>query len=224
MRGMAHTSPARPSKPPSPQNPARSWIGPALAAAVSLVSLGLAVPLLLWYAFLRLRNALSFLCALAASALLAAFVVIDTENDLNLLVFVTLWLGGAVASLVLFRSLALRRNAAGANASVEAAVRHRRELRARARHIAATERVHALELGIGRPDRATGFDDGGLIDVNHAPAELLARLPGPAPEHLRRLEEMRAAGVAFSSAEELAAAVDVDPRRVPELAEYAVFL
>jgi hypothetical protein len=30
--------------------------------------------------------------------------------------------------------------------------------------------------------------------------------------------------VVFSSAEELAAAVDVDPRRVPELAEYAVFL
>ncbi|WP_306368986.1 hypothetical protein [Nocardiopsis sp. CC223A] len=216
-------SPARQPESPSP-NPAWSWIGPALAGLAALATLGLVTPLLLWYTFIRLRNLLSFLCALAASALLAAFVVIDTESDLNLLVFLVLWLGGAGASFYLFRVLAVRRSMRGGNAAVEEQIRRRRELRSQARRIAATERMHAIELGIGRPDLGTGFDDGGLVDVNHAPAGVLARLPRLTPENLRRLEEMRAAGVLFSSAEELAAAVDVDPRRVPELAEYAVFL
>jgi hypothetical protein len=32
------------------------------------------------------------------------------------------------------------------------------------------------ELGIGRPDLGRGYDDGGLIDVNTAPADVLARV------------------------------------------------
>jgi hypothetical protein len=216
-------SPVRQPGPPVP-DPAWSWIGPALAGLIALATLGLITPLLLWYAFLRLRNLISFAAALAASVLVVVFALLEQTNDLNLVVFLVLWLGGAGASFSLYRDLAVRRSArddGGPTAGERG--RWRRELRSEARRIAARERLHAIELGIGRPDLARGFDDGGLIDINHVPEPFLAGLP-LTPANLHRLSEMRAAGVVFSSAEELAAAVDVDPRRVPELAEYTVFL
>jgi hypothetical protein len=40
----------------------------------------------------------------------------------------------------------------------------------------------AAELRIGRPDLPRHFDDGGLIDVNTVPAQVLSRLPGLRPE------------------------------------------
>ncbi|MFL1380878.1 MULTISPECIES: hypothetical protein [unclassified Nocardiopsis] len=211
-------SPVRQPGPPVPE-PAWSWIGPALAGLIALATLGLITPLLLWYAFLRLRNLLSFAAALVASALVVVFALLERTNDLNLVVFLVLWLGGAGASFSLYRDLAVR----GGDPAAEERGRWRRELRSEARRIAAHERLHAIELGIGRPDLGRGFDDGGLIDVNHVPEPFLAGLP-LTPANLHRLSELRAAGVVFSSAEELAAAVDVNPRRVPELAEYAVFL
>ncbi|QKW31836.1 hypothetical protein HUT17_01770 [Nocardiopsis flavescens] len=93
--------------PPGP-DPAWAWIGPALAGLVSLATLGLISPLLLWYAFLRLRNPVSFLCALASSALLVALALLEGTDDLNLPVVLALWLGGSAAVLRLFRALAAR--------------------------------------------------------------------------------------------------------------------
>lgn len=105
-------SPVRRPGPPGP-DPAWAWIGPALAGLVALASLGLITPLLLWYSVIRLRNPASFLCALTASALLVTLAVIDTGSGLNLPVFLTLWLGGAGATVHLFRSLAVRPAVAG---------------------------------------------------------------------------------------------------------------
>jgi hypothetical protein len=39
----------------------------------------------------------------------------------------------------------------------------------------------AWELRIGRPDLPRVYDDGGLIDVNHVPPQVLATLPGCRP-------------------------------------------
>jgi hypothetical protein len=39
----------------------------------------------------------------------------------------------------------------------------------------------AAELRIGRPDLPRNFDDGGLIDVNTVPAQVLSRLLGLRP-------------------------------------------
>ncbi|MFY7069511.1 hypothetical protein ACOQFV_26945 [Nocardiopsis changdeensis] len=100
-------SPVRRPGPPGP-DPAWAWIGPALAGLVSLATLGLISPLLLWYAFLRLRNPVSFLCALASSALLVALALLEGADDLNLPVVLALWLGGSAAVLRLFRALAAR--------------------------------------------------------------------------------------------------------------------
>jgi DNA-binding SARP family transcriptional activator len=59
--------------------------------------------------------------------------------------------------------------------------------RAEARLIAATDPARAREIGIGRPDLPRGFDDGGLIDVNHVPGYELSRLRGLDPATAHRI-------------------------------------
>ncbi|GAA0628177.1 hypothetical protein GCM10009534_75160 [Kribbella sandramycini] len=47
------------------------------------------------------------------------------------------------------------------------------------------------QAGIGRPDLGRGADDGGLIDLNTAPADLLTTLPGVTPEVAARILQQR---------------------------------
>jgi hypothetical protein len=51
----------------------------------------------------------------------------------------------------------------------------RRKLRDRARQIVSQNPELARELMIGRPDLPRTYDDGGLIDANYAPVEVLVR-------------------------------------------------
>jgi DNA uptake protein ComE-like DNA-binding protein len=111
-----------------------------------------------------------------------------------------------------------------ANERALAAAKGRQELRRRAREIATREPALAHELRIGRPDLARTFDDGGLIDVNHAPPPTLALLPGLTGEVLERVVEVRAKQGGFVSAEELGVDADLPPDLVAKIAEYAIFL
>jgi hypothetical protein len=52
----------------------------------------------------------------------------------------------------------------------------RRTKRHEARSLTEKDRGLARELGIGRPDLGRGYDDGGLVDLNSAPAELIAQV------------------------------------------------
>jgi hypothetical protein len=54
------------------------------------------------------------------------------------------------------------------------AAKLRRAWRAMARHVPEQLR----EYGIGRPDLKRGNDDGGLVELNSAPAEVLMTIPG----------------------------------------------
>jgi len=56
-----------------------------------------------------------------------------------------------------------------------AAVLASRQKRAEARDMLARDRPMARELGVGRPDLGRGFDDGGLVDINGAPATVIAQ-------------------------------------------------
>jgi hypothetical protein len=51
-----------------------------------------------------------------------------------------------------------------------------REKRAEARRIVAEDPALARDLRIGRPDLSPEFDDGGLVDLGHAPADVIARV------------------------------------------------
>jgi hypothetical protein len=57
-----------------------------------------------------------------------------------------------------------------------AAVHAARARRAEARALVAKDPLMARELGIGRPDLRRAYDDGGLVDLNNAPAPVIAQL------------------------------------------------
>ncbi|GAA3983508.1 hypothetical protein GCM10023085_77110 [Actinomadura viridis] len=99
-----------------------------------------------------------------------------------------------------------------------------RALRQRARALVTGDPALARELRIGRPDLPRQYNDGGLVDVNHAPAEALTLLPGVTPELAVRIERARAETGGFVSAEELSAVAGLPPALTPELSEYAVFI
>ncbi len=69
--------------------------------------------------------------------------------------------------------------------------RYRRTLRDQARALAAEDPALARELRIGRPDAPRTYDDGGLVDVNHAPREIIEALPGMTPELADRVLRRR---------------------------------
>ena len=92
-----------------------------------------------------------------------------------------------------------------------------------ARELAASDPERARSLGIGRPD-LPGVTHGGLIDVNSAPAEMLAGLPGVDAELAREIAKVREWHGDFVSAEDLGLALDLPARTVDRLRELAVFL
>lgn len=51
----------------------------------------------------------------------------------------------------------------------------------------------ARELGVGRPDQRRGFDDGGLVDLNSAPAAVIAQVCGIDPQQAETIVAARQA-------------------------------
>jgi DNA uptake protein ComE-like DNA-binding protein len=110
------------------------------------------------------------------------------------------------------------------NEAVVERVKRQRLLREKARELAASDPGLAKELRIGRPDLPRQYNDGGLVDVNHAPAGALALLPGITAELAERIERVRAETGGFVSAEELSAVAGLPPSLTGDLADYAVFI
>ncbi len=82
----------------------------------------------------------------------------------------------------------------------------------------------AAELRIGRPDLGRQYDDGGLVDINHVPAEVIARelgLPAPVAEEIV-VQRTRVGG--FHSADDLVVYCDaVTPHQVAVLRDRLLF-
>jgi hypothetical protein len=107
-------------------------------------------------------------------------------------------------------------------AVAEARARLRR--RKKARQILASEPDLALELRIGRPDLLRNYDDGGLIDVNHVPAEVLVRELEIPAEDAHRLIAQREMHGGFSHPEELVFYCDLTPERLNVISGRLVFV
>jgi hypothetical protein len=112
----------------------------------------------------------------------------------------------------------------GGNEAAIEWVRRQRVLRQKARALAQRDPGLARELRIGRPDLHRRYDDGGLIDVNHAPASALEDVPGITRELAERIERIRTDVGGFTSAEELSAVAGLPPSLTPDLAEFGLFL
>ncbi|MET0493500.1 MAG: BTAD domain-containing putative transcriptional regulator [Actinoplanes sp.] len=93
------------------------------------------------------------------------------------------WIG-----FTLFAGIAIASAVHGAVvASHPGDTRKNRTLRGQARQYVAFDPARARQMGIGRPDLMRVFDDGGLVDLNHAPGQELARLPGLTPQDAHRI-------------------------------------
>jgi hypothetical protein len=81
----------------------------------------------------------------------------------------------------------------------------------------------ARELGIGRPDLGRDYDDGGLVDINTAPAEVIVRVCGIDRVYADALVAARARrGGAWFNLGEVLVDLDLPPYVQEQLREHAV--
>jgi hypothetical protein len=99
------------------------------------------------------------------------------------------------------------------------AARHRRE---ESRKLWTSDPALARELGIGRPDLARGFDDGGLVDLNAAPAALIARICGIDPQQAEAIVTARTARGGYFNLGEVFVDVPLPESVQGALTEHAV--
>jgi DNA uptake protein ComE-like DNA-binding protein len=225
----SHPLPPMPPRPLPPMPPEPPHSQGVLWALTPLLTAGLATPFTFTYAAVRRRSA-----GLAASSAAyfvgwgAAFAFMDSGWPLSVLasmLMMILWLGGSVHALAVRTTVYPRRPPRDrANEHAVHVAKHRRTLREEARALAAEDPALAHEVGIGRPDVPRAYDDGGLIDINHAPPFVLALLPGMTSELVERIDRIRREQGPFVSVEELAVNADLPPDLVPRLGEYAIFL
>lgn len=208
-----------------------------LWAVIPLLSLGMLTPAVFLYAAAKLRSILlGAATVLYAGAWVTMFVTagktgpgVGTAFGIGLLVGA---IGGTAHALAVRRAVFFHHltkaagPVAGADDLARAAerIRLQRATRERARAIAAGDAVMAREMGIGRPDLARDFDDGGLVDINHAPPAALTRLPDVTPALADQIVSAREHHGGFSSTADLIVFTDLPPEVVEKFAEYAVFI
>lgn len=177
------------------------------------------------YAGLRARRRLWWLFGVIWSVIaLAGWVAAIASNGGagGGLLIILGWAGAAATSFAI-RSEYRRAVEPGSSPFDTAMLGARRRLadRDRARRLAREQPALARELGVGRPD-LPGAQDAGLIDVNAAPAAILARLPGIDDALAAQIVELRSGGPGFSSVEDLGAALDLDAGVVEDLRDRVV--
>ncbi len=190
--------PAPPPPPPvSPEDTARTQriILAAVGGAVPLLSCGFASFATMGF-FAAYRR--SWWVAGSAVAYLAltifAWTTMSTgeseeltlRDNLAMMSILVTWVGGLAQGLFLGLDKPTRTPSPTVVKAIELRVR-----RDQARHLLARHPDIAKRLHIGRPDLAPAFDDGGLVDVNSAPAEVLAGVPGISAEQARRIVAYR---------------------------------
>ena len=232
----------RPPAPPRPGPRPNGVLRQAAWASVPIWSIGFLsfVPFLA-YAVIQRRKRDWALFAAYLAATVAMIVAVDSANpgaDAGVGGFIIALAGcAAVHAAVLFRpsrsvaplgpsgpsptpvELAMRQRNRAAVARAREAIGRRKD----ARHVVATKPDLARELCIGRPDLPREYDDGGLVDVNHVPAIVLAGNLGLAPDEVRDVLAARDKLGKFTSADELCAYTSLSPDRVDELRDLMIF-
>ncbi|MGE4429085.1 MAG: ComEA family DNA-binding protein [Solirubrobacteraceae bacterium] len=131
------------------------------------------------------------------------------------------WIAGIVFAATQRATYAARVAVLRTHRAQDVAVDLRLEERDRARRLVARDPRRAIELGIGRPD-VPGARHGGLIDVNRAPASVIATLPGADEELAARIAAQRVDTGPFTSLDELAFLLDLPPHVVDGLRVQAI--
>lgn len=223
--------------------------GSVVWALIPLFTLGLGTTFVLAWAAHRLRSRALHVAAVTALIMtVLAFALIDASDNTNSMasgVLIILLIGGGLTATFSIRRQLIQpgrgaRTGAkadpvwpspgrgiprggGLDPAIDEAL-GRRQRRVEARRILERDPALARELRIGRPDLPRKFDDGGLVDVNHVPATILATLPGFTPELADRVVRVRDEHHGFNFVEELEAYANLPEALADELAERLLFL
>ncbi|MFC5060960.1 ComEA family DNA-binding protein [Actinomycetospora atypica] len=168
--------------------------------------------------------------ALLAAAVLVltilAFVLIGTAPEdatgratgaasaIGGLLIVIVLIGGLVGLIVLRtqiygRDAPVRQAAPTGTDPAVARAMAGRQRRQEARALAANDPLLAHELRIGRPDLPRDYDDGGLVDLNSAPAPVVAQLCGIEPVQAARIVQARQAAGRFAAVDDVFSYTDL---------------
>ncbi|MEV5720068.1 hypothetical protein AB0L41_39810 [Amycolatopsis mediterranei] len=135
----------------------------------------------------------------------------------NLLTSVAVILGLAVVAVACVQQVKLRREILrhapgerfdGPDPALAAALAAR-ERRAEARKLALSDPLIARDLRVGRPDLQRNYDDGGLVDLNNAPAAVIGAVCGLDATTTEAIVEIRTAVGGFSTVDDVFTAVPV---------------
>ncbi|WP_155341565.1 ComEA family DNA-binding protein [Acrocarpospora corrugata] len=205
-------------------------------ALVPLITLGSGTPIVIAHAAVRRRSPLLFVSAGVYAASFALFLVqvakyepisaapawLDTATSLGF--FLNMFGGFGQALFVRSAVFNTRPVVKSANEQALELATARRKLRRDSRELAEHDPALARELGIGRPDLPREYDDGGLVDINHASTLAIAGIPGLTPDLAARIVAARTSTGLFTSANELSIMLDLPVDLNDELAEYTVYL
>ena len=210
---------------------ARGRIAASYLWALSpLFTLGYATPITMGFAAARKRSAGLWIATIPYVALVTAMLATADSEDgtatdsVFVVTWVLSWVGGTLHALAARLWVFGLATPSSSLERAEREARRRRGLRAHASAFARDDPQTALEMHIGRPDLPRTFDDGGLVDINHAPASVIATIPGITPEMAERIVRLREDLQTFTSAEEVSAMADLPPHLTPTLAEHTVYL
>ncbi len=228
---MVNLPPAPAALPGVPTPPATRSRGRTVAsfiwAALPLITFGWTTWAAFLFAAIRCRSWwLAAVSALYAAPVAAAFAHHGSLGGVIVPVFILGCVMGGSAHAFASRSRVFgMRQPRGADLLhlAEQEALRRRKLREEARALATRDPALARQLGIGRPDLRRSYDDGGLVDVNSAPAAVLATLPGMTFELAEQAVEMRRSRGPFVSADDLSVALRLRPELVPALADVTAY-
>lgn len=128
--------------------------------------------------------------------------------------------GGGLAHAVAIRRPLYAATADSASVQYERAER-KLAAREQGRRLAREDPAKARQVGVGRPDLPDSFD-AELVDLNSAPAAVIASVAGVAMTTAERVVTVRAETSGFSSVEDMDLMVDLPPAEVGRLRDAGV--
>ena len=195
-------------------------------ALLPLVTLGLASVATFAYGAIRLRSrSLGFCAAGYGLAAIVFLFLANTGSDASWPPTLGVGIGFTAAAIATVQAFAIRtRVFSGSIVTAEDKAREVLRRRDYSRKLLTDNPQLAKELNIGRPDLHSDFDDGGLIDVNHVPAEFLTTLPGIDAVLASTIVEVRDAIGGFDSLDDMEILLGLPPQRLDWARERALFL
>ena len=175
-----------PGKLLAPRREGFPWIAVIIAAAIPVASCSIGSWIFFAYTALQRRRAQYWIIAAAylATFVLAFSMIVANASAAPDAEAGPVEMTGVFLGLLLIVTSSVHGAILASRPGDTVEDRARRDL---ARQFASVNPPGARQAGIGRPDLLRPFDDGGLIDLNHAALREIARLPGVTPHDAHRI-------------------------------------